>query len=63
MPTKENEPLEIAHELVAERAHALWQARGCPMGDPHTDWEAAERELLEESAAAAAHPPVPDAPS
>lgn len=58
MAENESSRMEIAHELVAERAHALWQARGCPMGDPHTDWEAAERELLEESAAAATHPAV-----
>lgn len=48
--------VEIPHELVAERAYALWLARGCPMGDPHTDWALAEQELVEESVAAEGHP-------
>lgn len=48
---------EIPMELVAERAHALWRGRGCPMGDADTDWLAAERELADESRAACTHPP------
>ena len=55
--------IEIPPELVRERAFALWHARGCPMGDPHTDWEAAERELVEESVAAALHAPKLDEPN
>lgn len=59
----ENTPrVEIPRELVAERAFALWHARGRPIGDPWTDWSAAERELVEESAAALVHPPVMEKP-
>jgi hypothetical protein len=32
-------------ELIASRAYALWQARGCPDGSPDVDWLQAEQEL------------------
>ena len=32
-------------ERVANRAYALWQFRGCPMGSPEQDWIEAERQL------------------
>jgi hypothetical protein len=33
------------YELIASRAYALWQARGCPEGSPEVDWFQAEQEL------------------
>lgn len=30
---------------IAERAYHRWLARGCPTGDGHEDWYAAEAEL------------------
>lgn len=38
----------IAHEMIALRAHQLWVARGCPLGDPERDWFAARGELERE---------------
>lgn len=35
----------VSSEEIARRAYELWQARGCPQGDPATDWQAAEAEL------------------
>ena len=34
---------------VAQRAHALWESRGQPAGDPARDWFDAERELQRRS--------------
>lgn len=36
----------ISRDEIANRAYAIWQARGCPPGDGAEDWRAAERELL-----------------
>jgi hypothetical protein len=35
----------FGHEEIAERAYALWQARGCPEGSPEEDWLNAAQEL------------------
>jgi hypothetical protein len=35
----------FGHAEIAERAHALWQARGCPQGSPDEDWFRAAHEL------------------
>ena len=42
------------HREIAERAHALWQARGCPIGSPELDWFRASHELRARSAALSA---------
>lgn len=36
----------VSQDEIARRAYEIWQARGCPPGDGHEDWEAAEAELL-----------------
>jgi hypothetical protein len=41
---------ENQEEIVA-LAHALWQARGCPIGSPEEDWFQAQRALAERSEA------------
>jgi Protein of unknown function (DUF2934) len=33
---------------TAERAYALWEARGRPIGSPHQDWFEAETQLCSE---------------
>jgi hypothetical protein len=35
----------FGHEDIAEAAHALWQARGCPEGSPDEDWFDAVQQL------------------
>jgi hypothetical protein len=35
----------VGHGEIAELAHALWQARGCPDGSPEVDWFHAAQEL------------------
>jgi hypothetical protein len=35
----------FGHSDIAELAHALWQARGCPQGSPEVDWFHAAHEL------------------
>jgi len=35
----------FGHNEIAELAHALWQARGCPQGSPEEDWFQAAHEL------------------
>lgn len=37
-----------SHEKIALRAFTRWLARGCPEGDPDTDWHAAFQELISE---------------
>jgi len=32
-------------QSIAERAHELWTARGCPQGSADEDWLEAERQL------------------
>jgi hypothetical protein len=36
----------ISDDEIAERAYAIWQARGCPPGDGSEDWQAAKAELM-----------------
>jgi hypothetical protein len=35
----------FGHGEIAELAHSLWQARGCPQGSPEEDWFHAAHEL------------------
>jgi Protein of unknown function (DUF2934) len=35
----------FTHQDIANLAHELWQARGCPMGSPDEDWFRAAEEL------------------
>ena len=35
----------FGHQEIAERAHQLWESRGCPEGSPEVDWLRAAREL------------------
>jgi hypothetical protein len=35
----------IFHDRIEERAHELWEARGCPDGSPEVDWFQAEQEM------------------
>jgi hypothetical protein len=35
----------FGHQDIAQLAHQLWQARGCPVGSPEQDWFDAVREL------------------
>jgi hypothetical protein len=47
--TIENTP-EMAvptEQEIAQRAHRLWELRGCPAGTAQQDWFEAEQELLE----------------
>lgn len=41
-----SDPIVISKDEIARRAYDNWQARGCPLGDGTTDWQAAEAELL-----------------
>lgn len=43
----------IDPNLIRDRAHARWLARGCPPGGSEQDWLEAERELQREAAVAA----------
>lgn len=36
---------QLSHEDIARLAYALWQARGCPVGNSEEDWLQAEQEL------------------
>jgi len=46
--------MELTNELIAERAYARWQQRGCPHGSDTEDWLAARAELEREMAEAEA---------
>lgn len=35
----------FGHDQIAELAHQLWVARGCPEGSPEVDWFQAAKEL------------------
>ena len=39
---------EEAKQIIRERAHALWEADGCPKGRELQYWLRAEQELLAE---------------
>jgi hypothetical protein len=43
-----SESVAITHEDIAQRAYALYEARGREDGHALDDWLQAERELLEE---------------
>ena len=43
--SKAKKTVEITHEAIAERAYALFEARGCEPGFHVADWLAAESEL------------------
>jgi hypothetical protein len=36
-------PSQPTQEQIRERAYHCWMGRGCPDGDPETDWNKAER--------------------
>jgi len=44
-PMNEHGIATFGHADIAELAHALWQARGCPQGSPEEDWFQAAHEL------------------
>jgi hypothetical protein len=46
----------IEEEQVRDKAHELWQERGCPEGTPDEDWYRAEQ-LLRDEALADTEPP------
>jgi hypothetical protein len=37
------------HEMIARRAHTIWETRGCPDGCEMEHWLQAERELAAET--------------
>ena len=41
---------DFPNEIIAQRAYALWQARGCPQGSGDSDWFTARAELEAERA-------------
>jgi Protein of unknown function (DUF2934) len=51
---------EVSEHDVAVRAYAIWQRRGCPLGNnPQDDWYAARAELERELSAAEQRDPTP----
>lgn len=40
------------HEQTQSLAYRYWEQRGCPIGDPETDWRKAEQELARQREAA-----------
>ena len=44
---------EILHELIAQRAYEIYEARGCVDGFDEQDWLQAEGELLGEGSESA----------
>jgi len=43
--TNEHGIATFGHSEIAQLAHALWEARGCPQGSPDEDWFRAAHEL------------------
>jgi hypothetical protein len=41
-------PACIPRHLIAERAYAIWAARGRPLGSDYDHWVEAEQQLLED---------------
>ncbi len=41
-------PKRITHEMIAQRAKAIWMAKGCLPGQDEQNWYQAERELKAE---------------
>lgn len=37
----------VHHDLIKQRAYAIWEQNGCPQGQDREHWEQAERELLD----------------
>ena len=35
----------LNHEAIAQRAKAIWRAKGCPVGQDEQNWYEAERQL------------------
>jgi hypothetical protein len=44
-PTNGHGIAAFGHSDIAARAHALWEARGCPEGSPEEDWFNAAEQL------------------
>jgi hypothetical protein len=38
----------LTHEQIAQRAKAIWQAKGCPTGQDEQNWREAEAQLKAE---------------
>jgi hypothetical protein len=38
-------PASVPHHLIAERAYAIWKARGQPLGCDYDHWVEAEQQL------------------
>jgi Protein of unknown function (DUF2934) len=38
-------PISVAHDVIAERAQAIWRERGSPAGQDLEHWLEAERQL------------------
>jgi hypothetical protein len=49
----------LDERTIEQRAYALWEQRGRPLGSPQTDWDEATRELRNEISIAedASEPP------
>ena len=46
-PSEDRETSLVTQDAIAQRAYALYQARGCEHGHDVEDWLRAERELQE----------------
>jgi len=44
-PVPPEPPPAILEEEIAQRAYALWESRGKPIGSPEEDWQKATEEL------------------
>jgi len=45
-PVPPEPALAVSEEEIAQRAYALWESRGKPIGSPEEDWHRATEELL-----------------
>jgi len=45
----------ITEEQIAKRAYALWESRGCPLGNDTADWQTAREQLLAENRSSLAY--------
>ena len=45
-PVASNPATAVSEEEIAQRAYALWESRGKPIGSPEEDWHRATEELL-----------------
>jgi hypothetical protein len=52
----------ITHSEIAQRAHEIWRARGCPHGQDEQIWHEAETQLASEVAIALAYPAHDESP-